>query len=78
MKRNEGEDFEAYRQRRKVANIIQKIKQIPRVVWNSYARGQFVRGRDQLVNSRADANREEAIARKLQRKIDHEARLQDM
>lgn len=64
MKRREGEDFEAYKKRRMIDNIITKVKQIPKLVWNSRQRGTFVRGRDTLRNSRADQNRLDARKRK--------------
>jgi len=68
MERKPDETFKKYQQRRKVAHIIQDMKLIPRLVWNSRANGPFVRGRDTLVNSRADANRLEATKRKQEKK----------
>jgi len=68
MERKPNEKFKKYQRRRQVANIIRKIKSIPKLVWNSKERGTFVRGRDTLVNSRADANRKEAIKRKQERR----------
>ena len=76
MKRREDESFKDYKQRRRVDKIITTMKLVPRLVWNSWQLDKggdtvgrtFVRGHDKLVNSRADANKAEAQARKMERK----------
>jgi hypothetical protein len=72
MKRKPDESFEDYKKRRNIANIISKVKSIPKLVWNSRMVDEkgnvfgrtFVRGQDTLTNSRADANKVEALRRK--------------
>jgi len=76
MKRKEKETFDAYKKRRKTDKMVTAIKLIPKLVWNSYGIDEdgnivgrtFVRGRDELTNSRADSNRIEARKRKLEKR----------
>jgi hypothetical protein len=68
MKRLPDESFEDYKKRRKVDQIITKVKLLPKLVWNSAANGTFRRGLDTLRNSRADQNRIDARKRKEERR----------
>jgi len=52
MKRKENEDFDKYKDRRKADQIVTRWKLMGKIVWHSATMGQFVKGRDKLVNSR--------------------------
>jgi hypothetical protein len=83
MKRKPDESFEDYKRRRMVDNIISKIKQVPKLVWNSRAvdtKGNvigrtFIRGRDTLTNSRADSNKVERLRRDEEGRRLHQERM---
>lgn len=73
LKRRPDEDFESYRHRRRVMAIIDKVKRVPRLIWNSKARGPFVWGKDELPNSLHEAHKRERIYKKAARKAEREA-----
>ena len=70
MKRREDESFEEYKHRRKIGKIIDKVKRVPRLIWNSNTRKTFEWGRDELPNSFHELHKRERIQKKLKRKID--------
>jgi len=71
MKRKDGEDFDKYKERRRIGKMITDFKMRWVFVWVSKTHGDkpgsgktYQAGRDQLYNSRAQANKLEALKRK--------------